>query len=78
MAPKYKKRADGRYCTHVVVGLKDDGSPRRKTVYAHTIRELEEKAAEIRRQVSTGAIVTNDTLTVNQWANEWVETYIVF
>ena len=75
MAAKYKKRKDGRYCTHVVIGTKEDGKPLRKTVYATTIRELEEKAAELRRQVNTGTVVTNESITVSEWAQEWLKTY---
>jgi len=75
MASKYKKRADGRYCTHVVIGVKSDGKPLRKTIYAHTIRELEEKAAELRRQVSTGTVIKDENVTVAEWAQEWLSTY---
>jgi len=75
MPAKYKKRADGRYCTHVVIGVKPDGKPQRKTIYAKTIRELEEKAAELRRQVGTGTIVKDGGMTVSEWAQEWLRTY---
>lgn len=75
MPAKYKKRADGRYCTHVVIGRKSDGKPQRKTVYAKTIREMEVKAAELRRQVDTGLVVHGDDITVGEWAMEWLKTY---
>ena len=75
MPAKYKKRADGRYATHVTIGTKSDGRPQRKTVYAKTMRELEEKAAELRRQVGAGSIVDDGGITVGQWAYEWLKTY---
>ena len=75
MAAKYKKRADGRYCTHVVIGAKPDGGPQRKTIYAKTIRELEEKAAELRRQVGKGTVVQGGSISVNDWGQEWLSAY---
>jgi len=75
MPPKYKKRADGRYCTHVKIGVDSDGKSQRKTVYAKTIRELEEKAAELRRQVGIGAVVDSGNTTLGEWADLWLRTY---
>jgi len=75
MPAKYKKRADGRYSTHVAIGVKDDGKPLRRTIYAKTIRELEEKAAELRRQVGTGTVVNDGGITVGEWADLWITTY---
>ena len=74
MPPKYTKRADGRYCTHVVIGTKSDGSRHRKTVYAKTIRELEEKAAELRRQVGAGEAIGSE-ITVSEWVDTWLSIY---
>ena len=73
--PKYKKRADGRYATHVVIGAKPDGKPLRKTIYAKTQRGLEEKAAELRRQVTAGTLTNDGGITLGQWTNEWLKTY---
>jgi len=73
--PKYTKRADGRYSTHVTIGTKSDGKPQRKTVYAKTIRELEENAAELRRQVGTGTVVSGGTITIGEWSDLWLNTY---
>ena len=46
---KYKKRSDGRYCKQILVGYKDDGRRIVKTLYAKTIRELEQKELQVRR-----------------------------
>jgi integrase len=73
---KYKKRADGRYCTHVHVGsYNTDGSPKRKTLYAKTIRELDVKVAEIRQKMNTGTYIQDNNLTLGTWAKEWLDTY---
>jgi len=73
--PKYKKRKDGRYATTVAIGVRPDGRTHRKTIYAKTQRELEEKAGELRRQIKTGTIVKGDGVTVAEWAGEWLKTY---
>lgn len=52
-----KKRKDGRYQISVTVGYKDGGRPLRKVVYGRTIRETEEKAAELRKQKMDGIIL---------------------
>ena len=75
MAAKYKKRKDGRYLVQVLIGYKSDGKPKYKNVYAHTVRELEEKAAKIRDEIEKGISVTDERLTVEQWATRWLELY---
>ena len=72
---KYKKRKDGRYMTHVQIGTDDSGKMKRKTLYGRTIRELEEKVAETRKQVAQGILILNDSLLLSKWAIEWLETY---
>jgi integrase len=61
--------------THVNVGVQEDGRPKRKTVYAKTIRELEEKCAEIRMQVTKGAYITDSNVFMDDWVLDWLETY---
>ena len=73
--PKYTKRKDGRYATHVVIGTKPDGKPLRRTVYARTIRDLEIKAAELRRQVGLGTLSDDGGITLGEWATQWVKIY---
>jgi len=75
MAAKYKKRADGRYLIQVLIGYKVDGKPKYKNVYAKTIRELEEKAAKVREEVEKGIVVDDGRLTVQKWAERWMELY---
>ena len=73
--PKYTKRADGRYSTHITTGTKPDGSPIRKTIYAKTMRGLEERAAELRMHVGKGTVVQGDDTTVAEWSSQWLHTY---
>lgn len=73
--PKYKKRADGRYSTSVIVGYTDDGKQRRKTIYGRTQRELEDKKAEFKSLQNKGIIIDDKGLTVGQWALKWLELY---
>lgn len=66
-----KKRPDGRYQLSVVVGYRERGRPIRKYVYGRTIKETEEKAAELRRQASNG-IVLEKNITVSELAALWL------
>jgi hypothetical protein len=75
MPAKYKKRKDGLYCTHVTIGTKPDGTRHRKSVYAKTIRELEDKAAELRREVGIGAVMDGGNMSVSEWVDIWLNTY---
>lgn len=75
MAAKYKKRADGRYLIQVLIGYNSNGKPKYKNVYAHTIRELEEKAATVRAELEKGIVVKDDKLTLESWAKRWLKLY---
>ena len=46
--PKYKKRPDGLYQVNINLGRRSDGKYQRKTVYANTIRELEDKIQAVK------------------------------
>lgn len=75
MSVKYKKRADGRYLIQVQIGVKENGKPQYKNIYAKTIRELEEKAAVYRQELEKGMVVDDRGLTVAVWSKKWLETY---
>ncbi|HBB27657.1 MAG TPA: hypothetical protein DC000_00105 [Clostridiales bacterium] len=72
---RQKKRADGRYCKNVTIGRNEDGSYKRKMVYADTQKELELKVAELKLNVENGTLVDDENMTVEIWANKWLETY---
>jgi len=69
-----KKRADGRYQLSIMVGYNENGTPKRKLVYGKTQKEVTEKAADLRVKQSRGLVI-NDTLTVSEWADIWLDTY---
>lgn len=72
---KQKKRADGRYCKNVTIGRNEDGSLKRKMVYANTQKELDLKIADLIMQVDKGVIIDDKNKTVDAWADEWLKTY---
>ncbi|NYB73414.1 site-specific integrase [Sedimentibacter hydroxybenzoicus DSM 7310] len=73
---KLKKRSDGRYCKNVTVGRNEDGSLRRKMIYANTQKELDLKVAELTLQVDKGIIIDDKGMTVGEWAKKWYESYV--
>jgi len=69
-----KKRADGRYCKQILVGYKPDGTKKVKTIYGKTIKEVEKKERELRREIDDGVDVC-ENITVAEWADIWIKTY---
>lgn len=72
---KYKKRKDGRYSTSITVGYDADRKRKQKIIYGKTIREVDEKIAEIKAQLNKGIVIDDKGLTVEQWAERWLELY---
>lgn len=70
---KYKKRADGRYVTTIMLNL--DGEKKKKYVYGKTIKEVDDKIAELRASANKGIVVDDRAVTVAEWAKLWLETY---
>lgn len=66
-----KKRSDGRYQTSVVVGYGEKGKPIRRYVYGRTIKEVEEKAAELRQQSAAGVILGKN-ITLEELSQLWL------
>ena len=61
---KYKKRADGRYSTSVLIGYTDDGRPKRKILYGRTILELDNNVADFKSLKNKGIIINDNNMTV--------------
>lgn len=72
---KRKRRADGNYSKQITIGRKPDGKPIRKTIYAKTIKELEQRAAEYERQLRHGTLSSNEKITFAELASLWVKDY---
>ena len=72
---KYKKRADGRYCTHVDLGKREDGTRNRVTVYGRTIEEIDNKIRELKNSIDDKTYVSNkNSVTFGQYADQFIET----
>jgi integrase len=72
---KAKKRPDGFYQRSITVGRKPDGKLKRKTIYAKTIKELEQKAADYERQLRHGTLSNNEKMTFGELAEVWLRDY---
>lgn len=70
---KYKKRSDGRYVTSIMLNL--DGEKKKKYVYGKTIKEVDDKIAELRSQANKGIVVDDRSITLAQWAQMWYSLY---
>ncbi|MDD6762816.1 MAG: N-terminal phage integrase SAM-like domain-containing protein, partial [Clostridiales bacterium] len=70
---KYKKRADGRYCTSIMLNI--DGEKKKKYVYGKTIKDVDDKIAELRAQNNKGELTNGKSITVEEWAKTWLEVY---
>lgn len=70
-----KKREDKRYQAQVQTGYKADGKRAFKYIYAYSQRELDEKVTEFKAQLKKGIVVSDENLTMGEWAARWVTTY---
>lgn len=66
---KYKKRADGRYCTQVYIGKTPEGKKQYKSIYAATPTELQHKEAELRSKLEKGINVMTLKDSFLDWRN---------
>jgi len=67
---KYKKRKDGRYAKQVTVSYKN-GNPVKKTVYGHTIAELEKNYRDLMFVVDRGTVIENGSMKFEELRKEW-------
>lgn len=72
---RQKKEKNGLYRKNLVVGKKADGSYIRKSVYGKTIKELDQKIAEVTQQLNHGIHVWENSMTFRELANIWFEQY---
>lgn len=74
--PKYKKRPDGLYRADINLGRRSDGKYNRKTVYAPTIRELENKIQAIKNEANNGILSGEaQKITFEQLSNIWLDSF---
>lgn len=73
---KYKKRADGRYQAKILIGIDEvSGKQKFEVVYAKSIRELEDKKAELKELVNKGIHTNDKKLTLAEWSHAWYKTH---
>ena len=70
---KYKKRADGRYQANVSMGYDNSGKLIRKTVYARSIRDLDEKIFKLKQDTASG--IKSSDMTLYDYSVSWFKTY---
>ena len=71
---KYTKQKDGRYRASVSAGYAPDGKQIRKFVSGRTIKELEEKVAELKAEIAGGLLIRDET-TFGKYADLWLSTF---
>ena len=69
------ERADGRILVTLVVGYQPDGKPKRKYFYGRTRQEAERKRLEFIRLQEQGFAAETESMTVNDWIDEWLRRY---
>lgn len=72
---RMKKRDDGRYQRQVSVGKNADGSLIRRTVYAKTQKELDEKVTFAKQGIECNGYVLSTTTTYGDLAALWMRSY---
>lgn len=69
------KRNDGRWEGKIIVGIKTDGKPDRKSVYGRTQKEVKEKLEALKSHLRLGTYAAPSSITVEQWLAIWVNDY---
>ena len=73
---KYTRRKDGLYTTRISTGKYDEnGKAIVATLYARTIRELEDKVAETKHHVNNGTYADDHGKTFGAYTDSWLEIY---
>lgn len=69
------ERRDGRILVTLVVGVTEDGKPKRKFFYGHTRQEAERRRSYYMRMQEYGLSADADKITVGEWIDEYVRRY---
>lgn len=72
---KYKKRPDGRYVKNITVGIKEDGTPDRRSVYGRTIQELEVNLSKFEEELRKHGAPSKEKYTLAEWAQQYYYAY---
>lgn len=70
---KYTLRSDGYYSTQISVGFDEvTGKRIRKTLYAKTAAELDDKVAQVKVDLLNGKKIHSQKIIFKQYANKWL------
>lgn len=70
------ERKKGQWAAVITTGYKADGKPNRKFMYGKTRAEVAEKLRTAQNQLAAGGITDPGRMTVADWLNLWLESYI--
>lgn len=70
------ERKKGQWAAVITTGYKADGKPNRKFLYGKTRAEVADKLREAQNQIAAGGITDPGKLTVGDWLNLWLESYV--
>jgi len=69
----YRRQSDGRWIGAVLIGYKEDGKAKRKTVSGKTRAEATKKLRSLQRQLDDGLPPPNDQITLAEVLDLWIE-----
>lgn len=72
---RYKKRADGRYATTILLGHSTDGKPQKLFLAAKTEKELTRKVTEAQVKIQTRQLIKTSNTKLNDYIDSWMKTY---
>lgn len=70
-----RRRSDGRYEARLVIGYRDNGKPKRISIYGTTEREVRRKLTETKYQLDNGTYCDKDNTTFVSWMLKWLDIY---
>jgi len=65
-----RQRADGRWEMTFMIGFREDGTRKTKTLYGKDPKEVKAKAKKFLKELDAGLIVDKDYL-FSEWADIW-------
>ena len=69
----FRRASDSRWCGAISAGYREDGRPRRITIYGETRAEVAGKLQELQQQARTGKLAAPSKITVATWLEAWLE-----
>ena len=70
-----RQRKDGTWEARYTVGVKENGKPNRKSVYAKTRKEVKDKLNAILLSLKNGTYTNSNNILFIDWLSKWLETY---